>query len=152
MASESGTPELKNHHRVKEEKLDSRGIFRRHRVIDQCLIDKLFLGGDIEMHQYAAAEMYMELLWRSGSFLRSASMERGVEVTGGDVERSISSRIMIISRARSVLRDKCSTGVMLAVDTCVGGNGKVRLGLLREGLEALAKHFGVQQVRDPRDI
>jgi hypothetical protein len=152
MAIESGTPELKKHHQVREEKLDSRGIFRRNRVVDQCEIDRLFLTGDIKLHQYCAGEMYMELLWRAGSFLRSPSMEKEIDVKGGDVEKSMSSRIMVVSRARSILRDRCTPDVIMAVDTCIASNKKVDLNLLREGLNVLSRHFGVDRVRDPRDI
>jgi len=153
MATESGTPELKQHHQVNEEKLDSRGIFRRSRVVDQYLIDKLFLTGDIKIHQFCAGEMYIELLWKAGSFLRSPSLDKEIESKGGggEVEKSMSSRIMVISKARSALRE-CRPEVVLAVDVCLAANRRVDLNLLREGLDALSRHFGVDRVRDPRDI
>jgi len=152
MPIESGTPELKRHHRVEEEKLDSRGIFRRSRVVDQHVMDALFLAGDIRLHQYSAAEMYMALLWKAGAFLRSPSAEKGIDVTGGDVEKSISSRIMVISKARSALRDNCTHDVSLAVDACVVANKRPDLALLKIGLNTLARHFGVDRVVDPRDL
>lgn len=152
MAIESGTPELKRKHEVKEESLDTRGIFRRSRVTDQCVIDRFFLDKKISVEQYSAGEMYMGLLWKAGTFLRSPSLEREIETKGRDVEKSLSSRIMVISKARSVLRDRCSSDVMLAVDICIGGNRPVDLVLLRTGLNVLAKHFGLKGMQDPREI
>jgi len=146
---ESGTDELKKKFKVEVEKLDSRGIFRRSRVVNQTRIDSLFLDRAIDIAQFSAAELYLELLWKAGIFLRSPSMERSFEVTGKEVEKSISSRILAISGARSKLR-KLDPKVALAVDLCIGSNAPVDIGLLREGLDVLVDHFGISRMADPR--
>ena len=147
---ECGTEELREKHKVEWESLDLRGIFRRARVLDQTYVDTLFLEKKISAAQYSAAEEYLALLLKSGSFLASPGFEQGVTVTGSDKSRAMASRIMAISGARSRLRKNASADVRLAVDLAIGANVKVHISPLREGLDILANYFGTTGAIDPR--
>lgn len=147
---ECGTEELRKKHKVEFERIDVRGIFRRARVTDQNKIDCLFLDKKINAQQYGAAEEYQELLLRSGVFLKSPGFEQGPESTGRDKSRSMASRIMAVSGARSRLRRDAGSNATLAVDLTIGANANVDINLLRIGLDVLVSYFGTGNYKDPR--
>ena len=147
---ECGTEELRKKHRVEFERIDMRGRFRRAKVTDQTKIDCLFLDLKITAPQYSAAEEYMDLLLKSGVFLKSPGFDSGPELTGRDKSRSMASRIMAISGARSRLRKDAGTEATLAVDLAIGANANVDIHLLRTGLDVLVSYFGTTGMRDPR--
>ena len=149
---ECGTEELRSKHVVEFEAIDLRGVFRRARVLDQTYLDTLFLKKKINAPQYSAGEEYMDLLLRAGAFLRSPSMEAGIEQTGRDKSRSMTSRIMAVSGARTRLRKEAGPEATLAVDLAVGGNTRVRVDILKLGLDVLVSYFGTSGVNDPRDV
>ena len=149
---EAGTPEHQNKNRIQVESLDPKGYFRRARVTDQSIIDRLLLERSINPSQFSAAELYLELMGRSGMFLKSPSMERTSGMTGKDVGGSIASRIMSISRARDKLREGAGDEAAYAGELCLGSNLRVSLPLLCRGLNVLASHFGIEDHPDPRDL
>jgi hypothetical protein len=147
---ECGTEELRKKHKVEFERIDIRGVFRRARVTDQNKIDCLFLEKKINAQQYGAAEEYQELLLKSGVFLKSPGFEEGPESTGRDKSRSMASRIMAVSGARSRLRRDAGAEATLAVDLTIGANATVDLVLLKKGLDVLVSYFGTSNYEDPR--
>ena len=149
---ESGTPEHRRKKKIKIEKLDPRGLFRRSRVTNQVWIDELLIARRLTLPQFSAAEMYLELLCRSGVFIKSPSLERGVTMTGRDVAGSIASKIMAISRARTRLIRDGGRDAAHAVEVCLGSNVPVSVPLLCVGLDVLADYFGISEQKDPRDL
>jgi len=139
---ESGTEEYRNKKKIRLERIDSRGIFRRARVVDQTVFDRLFIQEKITRQQFSAAEMYLEMMGIAGCFLRSPSMKGSEKVTGRDVGGNISAKIMVISRARDSLRG-AGEGALIAVETCLGHDREVDLAFLKLGLDALARHFRI---------
>ena len=59
---EAGTDEYRAKKNIQVEKIDSKGVFRRSRVLDQTKFDELFLSDKINKFQYSAAEMYLNLM------------------------------------------------------------------------------------------
>ena len=149
---ESGTPEHRKKKKIKVESLDPRGLFRRSRVTDQVWIDDLLISRRLTLPQFSAAEMYLELLCRSGVFIKSPSLERGAAMTGRDVAGSIASKIMAISQARTRLVRAAGRDAAQAVEICLGSNVPVSVPLLCRGLDVLADYFGISNQLDPRDI
>jgi len=149
---ECGTEELRSKHVVEFEAIDLRGVFRRARVLDQTYLDTLFLKKQINAPQYSAGEEYLDLLLRAGAFLRSPSLEAGIDQTGREKSRSMASRIMAVSGARTRLRRDAGPDATLAVDLAIGGNARVEVELLKVGLDVLVSYFGTSGVNDPRDV
>ena len=139
---ESGTEEYRKKKKIELENIDSRGVFRRARVVDQTTFDKLFIQGKISRAQFSAAEMYLELMSLAGCFLRSPSVQGSEKATGRNVAASIAAKIMVISRARQSLR-QAGQDSLVAVETCLAHDQEVDLDLLRLGLSALANHFRI---------
>ena len=151
---EHGTEELNRKHHIEWERIDIRGLFRRARVVDQAEIDRLFLKKKISAPQHEAAQSYLAALVRSGAIIRSPSFEESIGGSIKDVEKSISSRIMAVSAARSSLSAAGQKPMML-VDLMVASNRRVRrseLPLVRKGLDLLVRFYGTAQVADPRDL
>jgi len=140
---ESGTKEYKKKKKIEIEKIDAKGIFRRARVVDQKVFDKLFIEEKITRQQYAAASMYMEVMGIAGCFLRSPSMEGSEKGTGRDLSQVLAGKILVIARARDKLR-KAGDKAIRAVENCIAFDQEVNLNDLRTGLDALADHFGVE--------
>tara|TARA_Y100001949_G_C15944872_1_gene311962 strand:- start:65 stop:559 length:495 start_codon:yes stop_codon:yes gene_type:complete len=149
---EKGTPELQRKHRVVRESIDLRGLMTRSRVEDQCQIDKLFLEHRIDAPQHSAGECMMDVLTRAGGWPRSADLEALHVCTLRDAESSIGSRIMAASGALTALRRvsdaaRNSTIIVIWRDRPISPD---RFPDLREGLDALVRHFRTGGVRDPR--
>lgn len=139
---ESGTEEYQSKKKIRLEKIDAKGIFRRSRVLDQTKFDELFLNDDIDKNQYSAADMYLSLMQVSGCFLRSPSMSGGIKTGFRESANLMASRIMAISSARDSLR-KQGDDCLVAVETCLALDKDVDMKLLKTGLDALAKHFHI---------
>lgn len=139
---ESGTEEYQSKKKIRLEKIDAKGIFRRSRVLDQTKFDELFLNDDIDRNQYSAADMYLSLMQVSGCFLRSPSMSGGIKTGFRESANLMASRIMAISSARDSLR-KQGDDCLVAVETCLALDKDVDMKLLKTGLDALAKHFHI---------
>lgn len=149
---ERGTPELRRKHRVEAEPIDLRGLMKRHRVIDQCELDRLFLCRWISASQHSAGENFMDALVRSGATPRSSDPDSISFGTLRDAEGSISARIMIASGAHRAL-SKCSPLAREVTIIVVLEDSKLKskfLDPLREGLNSLVRFFGTAGVRDPR--
>ena len=140
MILESGTDEYRSKKKVEIERIDHRGIFRRARVTDQTVFDRLFIEEKITREQFSAAEMYLELMGIAGCFLRSPSMEGTERTSGRDIAGSMASKIMVIAKARDRLR-KAGSEPLAAVETCLSLDKDVDINQLRIGLNALAGHF-----------
>lgn len=139
---ESGTKEYQKKKKIELEKIDPKGIFRRAKVLDQKVFDKLFIEEHITANQFAAANMYLELMGIAGAFLRSPSMEGSEKSTGRDVADSMAAKIMVIAKARDALR-KSGVAPMHAVESCVAFDEVVSLDDLKTGLDVLVKHFRI---------
>lgn len=139
---ESGTEEYRSKKTIRVEKIDTKGIFRRSRVLDQTKFDELFLNDKIDSAQYSAADMYLSLMQVSGCFLRSPSMSGGVKTGFRESANLMASRIMAISSARDSLR-KQGEDCLVAVETCLALDKDVDMKLLRTGLDALARYFHI---------
>jgi|TARA_R110000751_G_scaffold20090_3_gene59327 hypothetical protein len=137
---ESGTEEYRKKKRVETENIDHKGIFRRSRVIDQTQFDLLFIEDRITRKQYSAAEMYLHLMTISGCFLKSASLEPGIRVTGRDVAGAMAGKILVISSARGRLRES-GPECLIAVETCLSSDVKVNVSHLKKGLNSLVRFF-----------
>ncbi len=149
---ERGTPELRRKHRVEAEPIDLRGLMKRHRVTDQCELDRLFLCRWISAAQHSAGENFMDALVRSGATPRSSDPDSISFGTLRDAEGSISARIMIASGAHRAL-NKCSPLAREVTIIVVLEDSKLKskfLDPLREGLNSLVRFFGTAGVRDPR--
>ena len=139
---ESGTEEYQIKKQIEIEKVDLRGIFRRSKVVDQTRFDKLFLEDKITQAQFSAAESYLELMGVAGCFLRSPSMQGSEKITGRDVAGNISSKILVISKARETLRS-AGDEALIAVETCLASDKPVDLVQLRSGLDVLVRYFRI---------
>ena len=140
---ESGTDEYRSKKNIKIEKIDTKGIFRRSRVLDQTKFDELFLDDKIDRYQYSAADMYLNLMQVSGCFLRSPSLNGGVKTGFRESANLMAARIMAISSARDILR-KHGEACLIAVETCLALDKDVDLEPLRTGLDSLAKYFHIK--------
>lgn len=137
---EAGTDEYQLKKRIEIEKIDHKGIFRRSRVTDQTKFDELFIEDKISKAQYSAAEMYLGLMQISGCFIKSPSLKGGVKNGFRESANMLSAKIVAISSARSRLRE-AGEDCLIAVETCLAKDMDVDLGLLRTGLDALARYF-----------
>lgn len=140
---ESGTDEYQSKKNIQIERIDSRGVFRRSRVLDQTKFDELFLDDKIDKYQYSAADMYLNLMQVSGCFLRSPSLSGGVKTGFRESANLMAARIMAISSARDSLR-KHGEACLIAVETCLALDKDVDLRPLRIGLDSLARYFHIK--------
>jgi hypothetical protein len=139
---EAGTDEYRAKKNIQVEKIDSKGVFRRSRVLDQTKFDELFLSDKINKFQYSAAEMYLNLMKISGCFLRSPSLKGGVKTGFRESANLMASKIMAISFARDCLRN-LGDEYVVAVETCLAQDKDVDLNLLKTGLDALVRYFHI---------
>lgn len=147
---EMGTPELRAHHKIEIHPLDYRGLVSRARVVDQHEIDRMLHCELISCAQHAGAEGLLES-FALASFPRSAELEPGIRVRQRDGDSAVG-RWLAISAPLNALRRRAPESIRV-VCALVASNVRVKrsdLGLCRQGLDALAKHFGTVGMRDPR--
>lgn len=140
---ESGTDEYRGKKEIRIESVGGGGAFRRARVLDQTKFDELFLNDKISQDQYSAADMYLGLMSVAGCFIKSPNLgAQGSRSSPRDTAGAMASKIIVISSARSRLRD-AGENCLVAVESCVGMNADVDLPSLRVGLTALARYFHI---------
>lgn len=134
IANELGSNELHRKHAVRMESED--GLFLRARVIDQSLIDRLFIRNSIDADQYDAALAFHELAHRAGVFPSSMQMERVQMSVGNRAPRALA--ILSVDR---YLQKSCSARAYRAVWMTVIREMNSPIEDLRKGLNALKIYF-----------
>lgn len=134
VANELGSNELHRRHTVRLESED--GVFLRAKVVDQLLVDRLYLQKAIDVDQYDAAIAFYSLAHRSGVFPSSIQMERVQMSVGNRAPRALA-----ILTADRYLQDHCPPSGYRAVWLTVIRELPSPIGALRMGLDTLKLYF-----------
>jgi hypothetical protein len=134
IANELGSNELHRKHVVRMESED--GLFLRARVIDQSLVDRLFIHKRIDADQYDAALAFHALAHRAGVFPSSMQMERVQMSVGNRAPRALA--ILSVDR---YLQRACSARAYRAVWTTIIREIESPIKDLIIGLDALKVYF-----------
>jgi len=143
------------------EDVDQKGLVKRHRVLEQTIFDMLFLQELIDQGQHEASHLFLDDMSRSGATVHSANLEAEVFTAARDVGNIIGERRMAFSSAyRSVVRScgEESANRMMKYFADIYSYPKdpdMRREIassLSPTLDALAEHYGVSRVEDPRDL
>ena len=97
-----GTSQLHQRHSVGIEKLGKMG---RAVVLDQHIIDKLFVRKLLTSPQHSVADKYNSLICKSGAYGQSPSFER-VSHTNNDTQRPLP-RALILLNVQRIIVDSC---------------------------------------------
>ena len=134
VANELGSNELHRRHTVRLESED--GVFLRAKVVDQLLVDRLYLQKVIDVDQYDAAMAFYALAHKSGIFPSSIQMER-VQMSVGNR----ASRALAILSADRYLQRNCPPSGYRAVWNSVIRELPSPIMELRTGLNTLKVYF-----------
>lgn len=134
IANELGSNELHRKHTVRLESED--GLFIRAKVVDQHLIDRLYIRKAIDTDQYDAALAFHALAHRSGVFPSSIQLER-IQMSVGDR----APRALAMLSADRYLLKSCHPRAYRAVWLTVVRELESPLPDLRSGLNALKQYF-----------
>ena len=134
VANELGSNELHRRHTVRLESED--GVFLRAKVVDQLLVDRLYLQKAIDVDQYDAAMAFYALAHRSGIFPSSIQMERVQMSVGNRAPRALA----ILSADRYLQRN-CPPSGYRAVWNSVIRELPSPIAELRMGLDTLKVYF-----------
>ena len=134
VANELGSNELHRRHTVRLESDD--GVFLRAKVVDQLLVDRLYLQKAIDVDQYDAAMAFYGLAHRSGIFPSSIQMERVQMSVGNRAPRALA----ILSADRYLQRN-CPPSGYRAVWNSVIRELPSPMVELRTGLNTLKIYF-----------
>jgi len=142
------------------ESLDHRGLVRRARVTDQTLLDTLLADQKISPTQHAGGEALLSSLVAAGATPRSPGLEPFIPAgRSNEAERAASMRILAARRGlralRAVPQDAAQACFLAILSTDEGARKIARhspswVASLREGLDALARSFGIGEIHDPR--
>tara|TARA_R110000824_G_scaffold33602_4_gene107668 strand:- start:1244 stop:1774 length:531 start_codon:yes stop_codon:yes gene_type:complete len=157
---EVGTPELRKRRHVTVESLDHRGLVRRARVTDQTLLDTLLADQKISPTQHAGGDALLSALVAAGATPRSPGLEPFIPAgRSNEAERGASMRILAARRGFRALRavsKEASQACFVAVLSTdpkvwkIARHSASWVASLREGLDALARSFGIGEIHDPR--
>jgi hypothetical protein len=111
-------------------------VFLRAKVIDQYLIDRLYIRKSIDVDQYDAALAFHALAHRSGVFPSSIQLERIQMSVGDRAPRALA----MLSADRYLLKN-CHPGAYRAVWMTVVRELDSPLDDLRSGLNTLKQYF-----------
>lgn len=121
------------------------GVFLRAKVVDQSLVDRLYLEKAIDVDQYDAALAFHHLAHRSGIFPSSMQLERVQMST-----RDRAPRALAILSADRYLQNHCPPSGYRAVWLTVIRELPSPIGALRMGLDTLKVYFNPTLTPDSR--
>lgn len=143
------------------EKVDSKGLVSRQRVVNQTIFDQMMIKFLIEQPQHEAVHIFMESISKAGGSIPSVDLER---VETGPVHKAgdnMADKRMIFSaayRAMSHLNseDACKAVMHLCSRPYDIPSNMESIQVIAEMISpplwSLAKHYGIHLRRDPRRI
>ena len=148
---------------LKEERLDSRGLFTRFRVEDQTIFDAFLLHDLINRFEHDGLVCFVTDVEKSGAFPSGQNMESVSKTASYKVGDRVSARWMSFSYVYRFLDRK---GRRREADIILGlipmmhdwrmRFGKKRMGIvcgeIRPALEPISHFYGCRPRRDPREI
>lgn len=100
-----GTPERGNHHEIKLEYADEKGLVVRARNLTPHAIDKLARNGTITADQHNAGLSFMRAVEKTGALISSPDLQRAGSTAAPDPSGRMAVRIMAAASAIKYMRE-----------------------------------------------